>query len=162
MLRQISTTLMYPPSHGRSHPLHARDSDGAHANRDIVPFTAVIVEDDFFSLMATEDMARDAGLDVVATAINASEARQFIAEFRPDLVIMDINLGTAEDGIDIALDIYDRFGIRCLFTTAYSEEELKSRAGHAEPLGWVLKPFGGETLGNAIRRACDMLEPKNG
>lgn len=136
---------------------------GRDTDEDTAPskVTAVVVEDDFLSLMEAENVARDAGLDVVGTAINANEAISLIETFRPDLVLMDINLGSDKDGVDVALEANKRFGIRCLFTTAYSDDVLKRRAAPSDPLGWVIKPFSSDTLRKAITDAMDQLDFRN-
>ena len=96
------------------------------------------------------------------TAANADEALAVIERELPDFVMMDVNLGSSRDGIDIANEIYRRFGIRSLFTTAYSESALRNRTAGCNPLGWVNKPFSSDTLKSAIRKAAGRLEEDNG
>lgn len=151
---------LLPPKQPRRPSL---DPANADIDQTAAPakLTAVVVEDDFLSLLETENVAQEAGLEVVATAVNANEALKVIEEHLPDLVLMDINLGSDRDGIDVALDVNKRFGIRCLFTTAYSDDALKLRADPCQPLGWVTKPFSSDTLRDAIADATDRLKPGN-
>ncbi|MEX2617210.1 MAG: response regulator [Alphaproteobacteria bacterium] len=123
--------------------------------------TAVIVEDDFLSLVETEYSAEAAGLSILATASNPGDAVAAIDLHRPDIVLMDINLGKGRDGIDVAIEVNRRFGTRCLFTTAYSDAVLKRRAQASNPLGWVNKPFTSQILLAAIIAARDQLKPNN-
>ena len=39
---------------------------------------------------------------------------------KPDLVLLDINLGTKKDGIDLAFEIQKRFNTPIIFLTAKS------------------------------------------
>jgi two-component system, response regulator PdtaR len=154
-------TQLLPPGDNPRH--HDGSRPGGHDNNqtDISKLTVVVVEDDFLSLLEAESVAEDAGLDVLATASNAEEALEVIAKCRPDIVLMDINLGKGRDGIDVAIEVNQRFGTRILSTTAYSDKVLKARAHASKPLGWVNKPFSSQMLLEAIIDARDRLKPGN-
>jgi DNA-binding NarL/FixJ family response regulator len=68
----------------------------------------MIVDDsEQFLAVAREVLSRD-GLDVVATAISQQEALKKVDELRPDIVLVDINLGD-ESGLELARLLVDRF-----------------------------------------------------
>lgn len=156
----MEVSLLLPPKDPK-HTGAARFDDEVDQGRSASGLSVIVVEDDFFSLLEAESVAIEAGLQVVATAASAEEALRVIEEFRPDLVLMDINLGSSRDGIDVALEVNKRFGIRSLFTTAYSDTVFKTRAAPGKPLGWVIKPFSSTTLENALLDAVEQLKPKN-
>jgi hypothetical protein len=63
---------------------------------------------------------------------------------------MDIKLPGERDGISGAIELYDRFGIRSIFVSAYKDDELLARARPAQPLGWVRKPVSAQALRAAL------------
>jgi len=46
----------------------------------------------------------------------------------PTLVVIDIRLAGDLDGIDTALELFRSHGIRCIFASAYSDQEAQRRA----------------------------------
>jgi CheY-like chemotaxis protein len=117
----------------------------------------LIVEDEYFVAMASEDALSDAGFDVVGIAATADDAVAKADATRPDLVLMDVRLappGSARDGIDAAAEILARFGIRSLFATAHADPGTRARGERAaQPLGWLSKPFSPEDLVAAVGAA---------
>jgi len=99
----------------------------------------------------------DAGFAVVGIATSAEEAIEFAAAEKPHLVVMDIRLDGARDGIDAALEIFRRNGIRSLFASAYSDAETRRRADPCVPLGWIAKPYPMRALVAAVRDAVRSL-----
>lgn len=71
----------------------------------------LIVEDEFFIALDTEEQAKILGHTVVGTAVNADEAVKIAGETNPDIVLMDIRLSGDRDGIAAATEIRKRFGI---------------------------------------------------
>ena len=100
----------------------------------------LIVEDDWFVAADSETILTDAGYEVVGVAATAAEALRLAEAGSPDLVIMDIRL-RGDDGIDTARTLLARFGLRCVFSTAYSDPGTRQRAEAAQPLAWITKPY---------------------
>ena len=85
----------------------------------------LIVEDEFFIAMDVEEQARSLGHTVVGTAMTAEEAVRMAGETRPDLVLMDIRLAGATDGIAAALAIRSQYGIASVFVTANTDPHTR-------------------------------------
>jgi two-component system, response regulator PdtaR len=85
----------------------------------------LVVEDDWFAGMDMEAALDQAGFDVLGVVMSAEEAIEAAGESRPDLILMDVRLVGARDGVDAALEIGRRFGIRCLFVTAFVDPALR-------------------------------------
>lgn len=124
-----------------------RDADKRPAAR------ILIVEDDWFAGTDMQAALQDAGYDVPDLATTADEAVAAAGHCEPDLVVMDVRLVGERDGVDAALEIARRFGIRSLFVSAYADAALRSRAEPARPVGWLTKPISGEQLVAAVRDA---------
>jgi len=71
----------------------------------------------------------------------------------PDLVLMDIQLQGAMDGIEAAQQIRDRFRRPVVFLTAYADTATLQRAKVTEPFGYILKPFEDSDLKISIEMA---------
>ncbi|HEX9947649.1 MAG TPA: response regulator [Allosphingosinicella sp.] len=113
----------------------------------------LLVEDDFLVGMEMETGLEEAGYEVAGIAATAEEAVALAAERRPVLVVMDIRLASARDGVDAALEIFRTLGIRSLFASAHGDAQVRARAEPARPLGWVAKPYRVETLLKAVEEA---------
>jgi DNA-binding LytR/AlgR family response regulator len=67
--------------------------------------------------------------------------------------LTDINLGTAETGIDLGHQLLNRYRIPFIYITAYSTPDLVGKAKHTRPNAYILKPFRNEDLLIAIELA---------
>ena len=94
-----------------------------------------------------------AGYSIVGTTAMAENALEMVEDTRPDLVLMDIMLRGAMNGIEAAKLIRRDWSIPVVFLTAYSERNTLDRAKVAEPYGYVLKPFTLAALRSAIEMA---------
>ncbi|HEX2257160.1 MAG TPA: response regulator, partial [Afifellaceae bacterium] len=119
----------------------------------------LLVEDDYFTAVENRSVLEATGHEVVGLAASFEEAIRVAEAERPDLAIMDIRLASAKDGVEAATEIMRRFGIPCLFVSAYTDEATRRRAAPAQPLGWLTKPFTGEQLVRSVRDALNRLPP---
>ena len=93
------------------------------------------------------------GYDPVGIASSGNEAVALAGTLRPDLVLMDIQLGDGMDGIAAALAIRAQQPIPVVFLTAFAADEVLARASLAEPYGYVLKPFSERELRLVVQMA---------
>ncbi len=102
------------------------------------------------------DIQRDLmsfGYAVPATASSGEEAIEKAAVLRPDLVLMDIRLRGAIDGVEAAEEIRTRFNIPAVYLTAYADPATLGRARLTGALGYLIKPFGERELHAAVEVA---------
>ncbi|MBZ9799434.1 response regulator [Mesorhizobium sp. ES1-4] len=118
----------------------------------------LIVEDDYLIALDIEAGLLAEGFSLAGLATSADEAIGMARSSRPALALMDIRLLGKRDGIDAAVELYRDFGIRCIFTTAHGDRDVRLRAEAARPLGWVQKPYSISTLIAAIRNAFQELD----
>ncbi|MGB9604702.1 MAG: response regulator [Bryobacteraceae bacterium] len=115
----------------------------------------LVVEDEALVASHLECCLRDLGYEV-ACAGSGEEAIEEARRKVPHLALMDIRLAGALDGIETALELRWRFGVACVFLTAYADEATIERAKEAEPVGYLVKPFDERelraTLEVALRR----------
>jgi DNA-binding NarL/FixJ family response regulator len=84
--------------------------------------------------------------EVSGIAYDSAEANEQLQNNTPDAAILDINLESEEDGIDIANRINQKYQIPFLFLTSYSDKDTLQRAKAVKPSGYIVKPFNEKTL----------------
>jgi signal transduction histidine kinase/AmiR/NasT family two-component response regulator len=113
----------------------------------------LIVEDE---AIVAEDLAskvRQLGHEVAGITATGEEAIELARRLRPTLVLMDIRLAGAMDGIAAAQVIYHECKVPVLFLTAHSDTGTVELAKKAGALGYILKPFGERDLRIQIEMA---------
>jgi len=96
---------------------------------------------------------RDPDLQVCGEAPTEEEAMKAVPRLRPDLVIVDISLGTGS-GIDLVKEIKAGYpSIPILVISMHEEEVYAERALRAGALGYVMKQEPGRVVKAAIRKA---------
>ena len=106
----------------------------------------MIVEDEFFIALDIEAQVAALGHVVIATAVSADQAVALAETGKPDVVLMDVRLSGARDGIDAAVEIRRRFGIESIIVTANTDPRTLQRAHAIAPLGVIEKPLRAERL----------------
>ncbi|MEM6836594.1 MAG: EAL domain-containing protein [Cyanobacteria bacterium P01_C01_bin.120] len=101
----------------------------------------LVVEDEIVIAMDLQATLVDLGYDVPEIVTSGEEAIHTALAMHPDLVLMDINLSQALDGIDAAQEIIQRLDIPVIYLTAYADDETLQRAQQTKPFGYLLKPF---------------------
>ena len=103
--------------------------------------TILVVEDEGIVAQEIKSRLEKAGYAVCAVAHDGETAVVRAGNLKPDLVLMDIRLKGAMDGIEAAGIIGERFGIPVVYLTAYTDPATLERAKVQEPFGYVVKPF---------------------
>lgn len=88
----------------------------------------------------------NADFEVSGIAYDSVEANEQLQNNTPDAAILDVNLESEEDGIDIANRINQKYNLPFLFLTSYSDKETLQRAKAVNPSGYIVKPFNEKTL----------------
>ncbi len=101
----------------------------------------LIVEDEKIIALDLQRRLERFGYSICDTAAEGEEAVRKAREHRPDIILMDIMLAGAVDGIEAAKVIKRELQIPVIFLTAYADERTLERAKEAEPFGYILKPF---------------------
>ena len=109
-------------------------------------FRVLIVEDEPVIAENISMYLDNNDFEVSAIAYDSGEAIEQLQKNTPDAAILDINLESEEDGIDIANFINQKYPIPFLFLTSYSDKETLQRAKNVNPSGYIVKPFNEKTL----------------
>ena len=113
----------------------------------------LVVEDERVVARDIQESLLRMGYDVIGTAASSAECLAHAEERRPDLVLMDIRIEGALDGIETARILRSRYGVPVIFLTAYADEQTVARAKETEAHGYILKPFRAGELRSAVEIA---------
>ncbi|MBK6827204.1 MAG: response regulator transcription factor [Chitinophagaceae bacterium] len=83
---------------------------------------------------------------VSGIAYDDEEALTELKSNPPDAVLLDVNLESPKNGIDIAEYINSNNRIPFVFLTSYSDKTIVDRAKKTNPAGYIVKPFNEQTL----------------
>ena len=115
---------------------------------------ALIVDDEALARRGLEIRLGDIeGLEVCGHARNGREALTAVAERKPDIVFLDIQM-PGMDGFDVLTAIAGPEMPLVIFVTAYSEYAI--RAFEANALDYLLKPIDAPRLEAAVARAREL------
>ncbi|MDQ7047562.1 MAG: response regulator [Sulfurovum sp.] len=101
----------------------------------------IIVEDEGITSLFLKKATLSAGHEVVSVHDNAKTLLSYLEHDTVDLILMDINIKGAADGIELAISIYDKYpNISCVFITSYIDKDTIEKACVVKPLGYLKKP----------------------
>jgi len=113
----------------------------------------LVIEDEALVAEDLKEMLLGFGYEVPGIADTGEKAIALADEHQPDLVLMDINLSGAMDGITAGGEIRSRWGIPIIYVTAFATRILIDRAKKTVPSGYILKPFNERQIQTAIEIA---------
>ncbi len=113
----------------------------------------MIVEDDEVTATHLKFSLQKLGYKVVAIAEDTLQARNKAKIYQPDLVLLDISLNEAEDGIVFARFLNDVCHIPFIYLSSHTEEAFIQNASYTKPYGYIVKPFEANTLHTTIQMA---------
>jgi DNA-binding NarL/FixJ family response regulator len=93
------------------------------------------------------------GIEVCGTAATAMQAITLAQRHRPKIVLMDVRLRGATDGVDAALAIHDSVGSKVIFLTGSQEPTTLARIQQDHPTAVLFKPTSEQQLRTAIQAA---------
>jgi len=114
---------------------------------------AIVDDEELARSVVREYLSAQAGVEVVAECANGFEAVKAVAELRPDVLFLDVQMPKL-DGFEV-LELVSH-DVAVVFTTAYDEYALRAFEVHA--IDYLLKPFGPERLAAALARVRERLD----
>lgn len=110
----------------------------------------LIVEDESIVALDIKRTLEKLDYEITNTAFDYQGAINSVLSNKPDLILMDVNLGKSKDGIETAKKIKTFEDIPIIYLTAFSDEETISRAIQTKPVSYLIKPFKRDELKSNI------------
>ena len=116
----------------------------------------VIVDDNALFLEGAVDVLTREGLDVVGVASDAAEAIRLVTELRPDVTLVDIDLGD-EDGFELAQRLNDisAASSKVILVSTHAEDDFAHLIAASPAVGFVSKArLSAQAIRDALERAA--------
>ncbi len=101
----------------------------------------LVVEDEVLIAMQIKSILEEMGYDVFINVYSVESAIQHIEADSYNLVLVDINLNKAKDGIDLGRYLLEKNTIPFIYITSYSNKMTLDRVNETRPYGYIVKPF---------------------
>jgi DNA-binding NarL/FixJ family response regulator len=111
----------------------------------------LIVEDQAIIALWLKSSLELHGCEVCGITGRGEEAMELAESLMPDIVVMDIFLSGAMNGIEAARVIAGRLGIPIVYMTGNSDDAMLAEAMETAPLGYLKKPIMGDELISIMR-----------
>jgi two-component system, cell cycle sensor histidine kinase and response regulator CckA len=118
----------------------------------------MVVEDEIVIAHDIRRILTGFGYDVLPLVATGSDALRTAEARTPDLVLMDIKLKGAMDGVETAGRLQEKHGTPIVYLTSHSDETTLARAKQTNPFGYIIKPFTDRELRTCIEVALGKHE----
>jgi len=137
-------------------------SFGAHTEIVEVAARVLIVDDNAHFLEAARDLLDREGVTVVGVASTSVDALRLTAELRPDIILVDIDLGEAS-GFDLArrlMDVTPQSRRDVILISAYPEEDFAELIAASSAMAFLPKSeLSGRTILDLVGNASERAKP---
>ncbi len=113
----------------------------------------LVLEDDVIVAFALENILSEAGYEIVAVSARGEDAAALADRHRPDLVLADVRLAGAMDGITAVATITARHAVPAIFLTAHTDAQTRERMAALAPADILAKPVPDPVLLAAVAAA---------
>jgi DNA-binding NarL/FixJ family response regulator len=110
----------------------------------------LIVEEAAVLGVETQTALQKMGYDVLPPVADTEGALRCISKTRPDIVLMGIVIKGANNGIETARSIREKFDVPVVFIATNSDKVIIKKIKSAGPYGYLIKPFNKDILFNTI------------
>jgi DNA-binding NarL/FixJ family response regulator len=124
------------------------------------PEKILVVDDEWLVAVDVQRTLRRAGYVVDEIVTSAPKVLAALHRVGPDLVLLDIDLGTELDGLELANRIRAQSPVPIVFLSAHCDPPTLKRAMRASPHGFVVKPFTEAQLLTAVQLALHQPDTK--
>tara|TARA_R110001599_G_scaffold175355_1_gene367404 strand:+ start:7812 stop:8540 length:729 start_codon:yes stop_codon:yes gene_type:complete len=122
----------------------------------------LVVEDEMVIADNICMILEDLGYEVLEPAINYEEAVETIEAEKPDIAILDIQLGGKKDGVDLAETIKEQYDFPFIFLTSNADAGTIERVKRVSPPAYLVKPFNKDDLYTSVELALHSYAESRG
>jgi DNA-binding NarL/FixJ family response regulator len=127
------------------------------SDAEVVLLRCLIVDDSGPFLEAASTLLKQEGVDVIGVAANSAEALRLVEELRPDVTLVDVDLGS-EDGFDLAEQLSSDANARSnvILISTHAERDFAQLIEASPALGFVPKVrLSARAISETLERAGD-------
>ncbi len=110
------------------------------------PQSIVIVEDEVITQRYLQDILLQEGMEVSGCFDNAQDTLATLDAIKCDMILMDINIKGAMDGIQLAKKILQTRALPIVFISAHSDDTTLEELLELAPYGFINKPFSSKEI----------------
>ena len=111
------------------------------------------VEDDDLHADVLRMVIDQLGYELIDVVDNPADALRLLGATRPDVLLMDIDLGGEETGIDLVRKVNEVADVPVIYVTSFREESIFREARETMPEAYLNKPYDPVNLRAAIELA---------
>lgn len=137
------------PKSGAPPALLAADELGAAPGRNRI----LVIEDDPIVALGIEHLLTEAGYEIVGSCARGEEALAVAELEQPDLILADVKLAGAMDGIESVAAILKLIALPVIFVTAHTDPRTRARMEGLRPAEILAKPVPDQLLLHAVAAA---------
>lgn len=120
----------------------------------------LIVEDEIIMASDLQELLSQFGYQV-AVAHSIIETLEIAPDFKPELILCDINLNDNQNGIDLIRMLREKqINFQVIYLTAYSSADVIGQAELTGPFNYLLKPYNDTQVEVAVRLAFNYIRQK--
>ena len=93
------------------------------------------------------------GYELIDVIYKPADLYLKISATKPDLLLMDIDLGEDISGIDVMKEVNKRYDIPIIYTTSFADNDTFQKAKKTNPAAYLVKPYEEKELQRAIELA---------
>lgn len=101
----------------------------------------LIIEDDLILALSLEMMLKRIGFENILKVETGEEAIETAKEYQPELLLVDVQLGTGITGIEAVKIIQSEQDVPALFVTGNSDQYFRSMAEKTNFIDYLIKPI---------------------
>lgn len=113
----------------------------------------LIVEDEVLIAQDIADSLQAMDYQVAGVAYSSEKALEYLEKAHPDLVLLDIQIKGAMNGIELAHLIVKDHRLPFIFLTSFADKKTVDEAKKTMPYGYVVKPFSEQELFSSLEVA---------
>ena len=119
--------------------------------------TAIIIDDERLARENLRMLLNEfcPEVELVGTGENVAEARQLIAEKKPEAIFLDIRMPSGEEGLELLEDVESN-NFQIVFVTAFKDYAIK--AFNINSIHYILKPIDIGDLKDAVEKLMNYKE----
>lgn len=118
----------------------------------------IVVEDDPITRMDIKTILLHEGIDVVGEGKDGIDAIQLCRTYKPDVVLLDINMPTLDGLSAIKIIRKDGFCNAIVIISAHADKEYLMSAKEVSVQGYLVKPFNKNTLITTLEIAMSSVK----